>query len=274
MTVNSHLTALSDLAIVRDRERDNVKRSLATLQNRLNLYFGTDISRQFVFGSYSRNTILPRSMDANSDVDYMVVFSDISARPQTYLNRLRRFVETNYTRSEIRQSNPTIVLSLNHIKFELVPAIENWRSGLQIPAKASAYMDWISTDPTGFNQQLTNTNQAHRNLIKPLIRIMKYWNTRGHYPFESYKLEQDIVQHNFGGLFGLVMPKQLKDYFYDYAGQVDVDWHAPQWKKGAVARLKRIVAECQQLERDRYPTTAEKRIKQLLPLPGLLGGVL
>ncbi len=273
MTVNSHLTALSNFAIVRDRERDCIQRSLATLQDRLNRHFGTNISNQFVFGSYSRNTILPRSMDTNSDVDYMIVLTDSSARPQTYLNRLRRFVEAYYSRSEIFQSNPTIVLSLNHIKFELVPAINDWFSGLKIPAKTSAYEDWISTDPTGFNQQLTSANQAHRNLIKPLIRIMKYWNARNRYPFDSYELEQDIVQHDFG-LFGLFMPKQLKDYFYDYAGQVNVGWSAPQWKKDAVVRLRRVIEEAKQLEGDGYLETAEKRIKQLLPMPGLLGGVL
>lgn len=271
MTVNSHLTTLSNFAMVRDRERDSIQRSLATLQDRSSRHFGSDISRQIIFGSYSRNTILPRSMDANSDVDYMMVFANSSARPQTYLNRLRRFVEAYYTRSEISQSNPTIVLSLNHIKFELVPATEHWFSGLQIPAKASDYEDWTSTDPTGFNQQLSNTNQVHGNLIKPLIRIMKYWNARNRYPFDSYELEQDIVQHDFG-LFGLFMPKQLKDYFYDYAGQVNVGWSAPQWKKDAVARLKRVIEEVKQLERDGYLETAEKRIKQLLPMPGLLGG--
>src|SRR5690606_40140815 len=58
----------------------------------------------------SRGTILPRSMDEQSDIDYMVVFSDGSATPQTYLNRLKTFVEKRYGSSEIYQSSPTIVL--------------------------------------------------------------------------------------------------------------------------------------------------------------------
>lgn len=58
----------------------------------------------------TRNTILPRYMDSHSDVDYMVVFKDSGFRPQTYLERLRRFVERNYTRSQIKQSHPTIQL--------------------------------------------------------------------------------------------------------------------------------------------------------------------
>ena len=269
MTVNSYLMNLSGSAIIRDQEQASINRSIVTLEGRLRQYFGQDISLQFVFGSYSRGTILPRGMDENSDVDHMVVFSDASARPQTYLNRLRRFVEAYYSRSEIRQSNPTIVLSLNHIKFELVPAINHWLSGLQIPAKASAYEDWIETDPMGFNRKLTNANQANANLIKPLVRVMKYWNAKNDYPFESYSLEQDIVRHGFG-FFGLLGGQQLKDYFYDYVEQMAAGWFAPQWKKDAVARAHELAAKAQSLERQGYSATAEETVMKLLPPLGLL----
>ena len=208
-------------------------------------------------------------MDANSDIDYMVVFVEDSARPQTYLNRLRRFVETYYTRSEISQSNPTIVLSLNHIKFELVPAINQIYSSLQIPAKASAYEDWIRTEPVEFNQELSTANQSNRNLIKPLVRVIKYWNARNGYPFESYSLEQNIVRHGYGldSLFGNY---QLKDYFYEYVESMYADWFAPQWKKDAVARAKRLASEAKHEEQQGFPATAEETIKKLLPPLGLL----
>ena len=123
MTVNSYLTYLANSSIIKKTEQANIQRSVFTLRIKLKKYFGPAISRQLIFGSYSRGTILPRTMDVNSDVDYMIVFSDSSAKPQTYLDRVREFAETYYTRSEIFQSNPTIVLSLNHIRFELVPAI-------------------------------------------------------------------------------------------------------------------------------------------------------
>jgi len=269
MTVNSYLTSLANSAIIRDQEKESIRRSVATLQARLNQYFGAEITQQVIFGSYSRETILPRSMEANSDVDYMVVFADSSSRPQTYLNRLRRFVEQYYSRSERSQSNPTIVLSLNHIRFELVPAINNWFSGLQIPAKASDYVDWISTDPTGFNQELVNANQSHSNLRKPLVRVIKYWNATNGYPFESYSLEQDIVRHGFG-LFGLFGGYQLKDYFYDYIEGMDVGFFAPKWKREAVSRAQQLAAEAKYQERQGYSAAAETTIKRLLPPLGLL----
>jgi len=55
----------------------------------------------------------------------MVIFNiyDGQGKPQTYLDRLRELAEVKYSTSEISQSNPTIVLALNHIKFELVPAV-------------------------------------------------------------------------------------------------------------------------------------------------------
>ncbi len=272
MTVNSYLTNLAGTAIVRDQEREGIQRSIVTLGTRLAQHFGSQVSNQFVFGSYSRGTILPRSMDINSDIDYMVVFSDSSYQPQTYLDRLRRFVERFYVHSEIKQSTPTIILSLNHIHFELVPAIENWWSGLQIPASASCYQNWIDTDPTGFNDELTRANQSHNNLIKPLVRLIKYWNAKNKYPFESYSLEQDIVRHGFG-FYGLFTQQQLKDLFFDFIGDMNAGIFIPQWKREAIDRAKQLADRANSLDSSGYIVEAEKVIKGLIPpvATGLLG---
>ena len=263
MTVNSYLTNLANTAIIRDQERESIRLSIETLQSRLAQYFNSDITKQFIFGSYSRGTILPRSMDEKSDVDYMVVFADNSSRPQTYLNRLRRFVEQHYSQSEIFQSNPTIVLSLCHIRFELLPAVNGLLSGLQIPAKASDYEDWISTDPTGFKQELVNANQNYGNQIKPLVRVVKYWNARSGYPFESYSLEQNIVQHGFRFL-SLLCGRQLKDYFYDYIEGMDAGLSAPKWKQEAVSRARQLAKKAKSQECQGDTASGEATIKKLL----------
>jgi hypothetical protein len=207
-------------------------------------------------------------MDANSDVDYMIVFSDSSSKPQTYLDRLRKFVDTYYSRSEITQSNPTIVLSLNHIKFELVPAINGLLLGTKIPAKASAFLDWVSTDPSDFNQELTSSNQSHRNLIKPLVRIVKYWNAHNNYPFESYQLEQGIVNKSF--IFRGLLGGQLKDYFYDVIGWMDEDYFESQWKQNVIERAQRSASEAKSLEQKGHNIEAEIVIKRLLPPVGAM----
>ncbi len=271
MTINSYLTGLANLAILRDDEKASVQRSITALQSRLTNHFGNQLGQHFVFGSYSRGTILPRSMDPQSDIDYIVVFADTGLQPQSYLDRLRRFAEVQYARSEVAQSHPTVVLELNHIRFELVPAVQNWFSGLQIPAKGSDYQSWQDTDPNGFNQTLSSTNQANGNLIKPLVRVMKYWNASARHPFESYALEQHIAAQGFG-LSGLLGSRQLADYFFQAVESLDAGWSAPQWKQESVSRFKQLASLARSQERSGSSIQAEATIKRLLPaVGGLLG---
>jgi len=171
MTVNSHLVNLASDLVLSSIEKSNITTSINTLSSRLEAYFGSGINAKFQFGSSCRGTILPRKADKKSDIDYMVVFdtSDGQKKPQTYLDRLRRFAENKYTRSEISQSSPTIILSLNHIKFELVPAVYSYE--YLIPSPRSSWEEWISTDPTSANRRISDKNTAENNKIKPLVRL-------------------------------------------------------------------------------------------------------
>ena len=239
--LNAYLSQLSSRAIIGDSEKEGISRSVSTLSRRLRLHFGDDIYESFIFGSYSRGTMLPRSMDKRADVDYMVVFRDEGLKPQTYLSKLRQFAEKYYSRSEIAQSHPTIVLSLNHIMFELVPAIRCPIYGLQIPAKASDYVDWITTDPLDLKEHLKKTNSFHNHLIKPLIRVMKYWNALNGHPIDSYFLEKDIVNH-FDDLFFLHPAPSLKFCFYDYVSKMSPSsFNVSKTKEASIQRLKETV---------------------------------
>ena len=271
MTINSYLTRLTNHAIVRDQEKLSIQRSIATLDTRLKAHFGTQVKSSFIFGSYSRGTILPRTMDVHSDVDYMVIFAVSDLQPQTYLDRLRRFAERYYGRSEIAQSHPTVALELNHIRFELVPAIQNSWGSIQIPARTSGYQTWQDTDPKGFNDQLTAANQANGNLIKPLCRLVKYWNATARYPFESYGLEQHVAGQGYR-FFGLLSSRQLGDYFFQAVDSLEAGWSAPQRTKDAVNRLKQLASLAQSQERSGNTIQAEATMKRMLPpVGGLLG---
>jgi predicted nucleotidyltransferase len=271
MTVGSYLNYIAGQAYVRDEEKQSIRNSITNLQSRLVRNFGTEISQQLIFGSYSRDTILPRSMDESSDIDYMIIFRDGSLRPQSYLDKLRRFVETSYSRSEIQQSNPTIQLSLNHIRFELVPATQHLFYGIQIPAKASSSDDWICTDPVGLNKKLTEKNQSHGNFIKPLIRIVKYWNAQNGKVFDSYDLEKKILEFSFFGS-GFFCAPNLEAYFFEFMSSLDVSWFAPDWKQQKIKRMKQIINTMSQYKSSNM-AIAEQELRKLLPAPttGLFG---
>lgn len=164
MSVLSHLEAVASNAVLDGTEKTSINTSISTLQTRLNNYFNNnELSTHFKFGSSTRETILPRKMDENSDIDYMIVFKDTTKKPQTYLDNLKKFVEAKYSTSEVYQSNPTIVLELNHIKFELVPAINKGTTlypSYYIPDKAASKNDWIYTDPNDFNDKLVEKTKT------------------------------------------------------------------------------------------------------------------
>jgi hypothetical protein len=257
MSVQSYLDSIARNAILKD---SSVTTSIATLKTRLNLYFNaTDVTNHFTFGSNTRYTMLPRTYDPQSDVDYMIVFNNTGYQPQTYLNKLKNFVGYYYTSSEIKQSHPTIRLNLNHITFELVPAIYNIFYGYQIPAPADNFQSWINTDPNAFNLSLTEKNKNNYHLIKPLIRILKYWNANAGYVFESYELEKNIVSMNF------FFCHNIKDYFYSAVESIYCSYLAPQWKQNAVNKLKNVVAETKLNEANGWNILAEAEIKKILP---------
>ncbi|MED5550274.1 MAG: nucleotidyltransferase [Pseudomonadota bacterium] len=263
MSVNAHLAAIASQCCLRDDERETVKTSVRHIQNALQTYFGSDVSHSIVFGSFSRKTILPRMADPLSDVDLLVCFKDGRHAPQTYMDQLRRFVEKRYQRSEIRQSNPTIQLSMGHIRIELVPAVESFFSPYVIPAKAKDYQEWIGTDPNGFDEEIISANQNNRSLVKPLSRILKRWNVSANRPFESFDLERQIVEHAPSGFFTY---QNHADAFYRCVPNLDLGWSAAQWKRNALARLKRMAAEARSAERLRYGETARQQVARLIPL--------
>jgi hypothetical protein len=263
MTVNSHLNSIASNCVLRALGRTSIDRSVDFIQSRIATYFKDDIVEQIVFGSYSRETILPRNYDANADVDLMVVFKDSKYKPQTYLDRLRRFAETHYASSEIKQSHPTVQLHLNHIRFELVPAVRGniLYSEHYIPSPDSQWSDWMGTNPRAFNRKLIRVNQANANLTKPLIRVLKCWNAQHGYPFASFDLERHIVENSPTG-WG--RPERLDSYFFEIVGTLPSFLFGPQWKRDKVLRLNLAVRSARERSRSSQFLAARIEIQRVL----------
>ncbi len=193
MNINSYLREISAKLLVKDEEKEKIQKSIDTLAWRLKSYFTNQeefkILDVIVFGSYSRGTNLPRSIDDDSDVDIMVVFEKDGSVPQTFLDRIRRTVEYWYKSSEIKQSSPTIVLDMTHIKIEITPAILEY--GVYYIKSDNKWMPTYAL--TDFDN-LTFANKNNRFDIKPIIRLIKYWNVNVDNKYcSSYEIEKSIV---------------------------------------------------------------------------------
>ena len=260
MSVLKHLQSTAGKLLISESERSSIGRSIVTLRARADSYFGDGLKTHVQFGSSTRRTQLPRHVDERSDVDYMFVFDNSDdLKPQTFLDRIRRFVEWRYSTSEVHQSHPTVVLLLNHIRFDLVPAYESWVGELWIPAPATNFADWIVTDPTGFNKKLQDANQRESYRLLPLVRLLKYWNASNGYVFESYNLERQLADRSYW-LCG-----NLKDYVFMAVEGLSLEYGAAQWRRDRVQRAKRIVKETKRLEAAGFPFKAELEIRELVP---------
>lgn len=254
MSVLSYLTDLSSTITIADWERTSIDTSINTLSTKLGNHF-SNIESKFVFGSYDRKTILRRSRDANSDVDFMVSFTDGSNwTPQTLMNRLKRFAEDNYSRNEIYQSSPTIVLELSRIKFELVPAYYTWGT-YHIPAPASSYSTWINTYPHALKGQLTDKNRDNNYQIRKLVRLLKYWNVLNNKVYSSYELEKYVLDKYYW------LCNNLKDYFYDAVEGLPT-YSLSYTNQLKVNKLKGIVKATKENERQGWNYLAEDEIKK------------
>ena len=185
----------------------------------------------------------------------MVVFEKDGLKPQSYLDRLKTFVEKKYASSEVYQSSPTIVLELNHIKFELVPALHAWGSTYKIP---NGPQDWQYSDPSDFNSTIEEKNKNTAYMIKPTIRLAKIWNAANGYVFNSYLFERWICERSYWPAVN------QRDYLFTvFDNMFAVETAA--WKNERITRAKNLVGEIRSDEANGYTYTAEATAKKLIP---------
>lgn len=213
------------------------------------------MSDVLLFGSYTRGTILPRSVDSHSDIDIMAVFkNDYGYKPQTFLDKLKRFAEYRYPNSIVAQSSPSIVLKLEHITFEITPAYKSWY-GCYIPASRS---EWQATDPNGFNNILVECNKNNQYKIKPVVRLMKLWNLslngRDMAPFELEKKIAEEIQNAY------ISCSSYTDYLKKAFSTIK--W-STDWKK--VDDAVRHLDNALKYEANDMPYSALSEIKEIFP---------
>lgn len=201
MSINNKLVKFSteDLVLARTAaERERIDRSLTHLEGLLLNHFGDDVDEILRFGSYTRNTILPRRYDAKSDVDLMIVFNSANAlyKPRTYRKWLADFLSSKYSSSFSKKDLPSVRLELDFIMYDIVPAYRktDWfgEERIYIPESDT---EWMQTNPNDINSKLKTVNvRIGQNSLRNTIRLCKYFNASSGYPYQSYILEKSIIQ--------------------------------------------------------------------------------
>lgn len=202
MSVNNRLTTFAQQELVlgyNDIERERINASLTQLEKIIRDKFKGELKEITRFGSLTRNTILPRRYDSQSDVDLLVVFDTSSNKytPGTYRRRLLDLFGGTYPNSISKKDFPAVKLELNHIMFDVVPSYseEYWGKTYYIPDSGDG---WRTTAPNDLNSDLAQKNQSYgNNIVRNVVRLCKHWNAGANYPFQSYLMEKEIVETFF-----------------------------------------------------------------------------
>lgn len=266
LSIDNYLRSLSLDYYLKNSSSETIaiNTSLTSLALNIDKQFGPLIKRHFVFGSYDRDTILPRKFDSKSDIDVMVVFNhtDYERTPETYRTWLKNFADKYYTNrygSEVIKSFPTVTVRLNHIHYDLVPAKEEvslYRTTLSIPGD----LGWQTTEPNDIREKLIAANTKYNNIIRHIIRILKAWNSSNDYPCNSYQLELQIISMTFynhnvqSGLF----------YAVDQLTILRTD---SQSKMAKLRSLKYNIKLVQNSLNQNDVENAKRWLHQILPMP-------
>ncbi len=261
--VNSYLERLSRRLTSSKDERDKIDTSYNYLEGKIFEHFRGRINKVYLFGSYERGTELPTSVFDKSDVDVMVIFKTNEYQPDTFLKHLQEFADKVYPRSNVLPDHPAINISLNHIKFELIPAYytnEFWNGDvLKIPAPRRKELRWINTDPEKLKNNLKEKNEKGNGQIIPLIKLIKYLNLIQGSPYESYKIEEFVLSRNYSCKF-------LKDYFYKFINELDTDGQ-PETQLRFIKELKKTKERLLLLENNDMINYAILELGKVLPFP-------
>jgi predicted nucleotidyltransferase len=226
--INSYLFKLSNQLTYSKLERDRIDVSYNYLEGKLFENFRDRIHEVRLFGSYTRGTSLPQSIDTNSDVDVMVIFKTNQYQPDTFLKHLQEFADKIYPRSEVSPDHPAVTVVLEHTKFELVPAYWEsffWGSNkLQIPAPRNKDLKWITTDPDEIENSLIRKNSEENGQIIPLVKLLKYLNILNGRPFESFKIDVQAVTHNYP-------ENEIINYFLEFISDMDTAYKTDEQVK-------------------------------------------
>lgn len=244
-------------------EKPRIETSLNNIKNKLKLEFSNRIVSIEIFGSYKRKTILPRTYDQKSDIDLLIVFDHkkINLNPSTYRKHLHEFADRYYPNSISYKSKPSVVIELNHINYDLVPAFTKQEGWFNITDEAyipKNDTEWRHTDIKGFSQLLEAKNEKYNFNVKRIIRLLKAWNAKVDYPIASYTLEQLIADMNFSG-------DTIESGFFYAINKLPSGWSTDK-TENKVEALKENAALLKQALEGNREKEAIRYLKRILPI--------
>lgn len=182
---------------VTDRQEENIKASLSNIEGNLKKTDNDlNVERTFTNGSYERDTII-RPLD---DIDlFAVLKKDLwkdeygnLPKPQNVLTRIKNYLNSlNDYKDKVKQDRPCVTIELSDKNFDILPSFSQEGGGYLIPNYDLA--TWTFTYPEQLTTNLDNVHRLRNYKIKPVVKVVKYWNRENDKLVPSYHIEETAI---------------------------------------------------------------------------------
>ncbi len=207
---------LTDLALTEDQMKVAVTRH-GTLRAFLKDRFAL-AEDPWLTGSYSRQTIVRQ----DRDIDVMAAFSvgkywtNYENNSNAFVSLLREALNKQYGRSDVSTSGAAVVMAMTVFNVDVVPAFKRTGGGYLISDGADR---WKPTNPPSHAQLMKDRNTADPRL-KPVVKLVKYWNIVNDAKLESFHIEMALEKMWRNGTIGQY-PKALVETFKVLSGYIE-----------------------------------------------------
>ncbi len=96
-------------------------------------------------------------------------------------------------------------------------------------------------------------------MLKPLIRLLKYWNVKNGKILTSFKIEQYVSSHVFYGC------SNLEDYFLEGANWLSMAQAMTEDQRKKVKTLQLALSEIQRYKQNGQEALAVLQLRSILP---------
>ncbi len=163
----------------------------ATRAKALKDFFETNFtmaSRAFMIGSYRRGTLIrpERDIDLLAPLDYPTYKAQYDDDSRAFLYFVRDRLNDRYATTRVSSRQVAIVLDFNVIRADVVPAFSRKGGGYFIP---NGRKGWTATNPEYHARLIGDRDSELNGRLKPLIRLMKYWNIQNGGHLSSFHVE-------------------------------------------------------------------------------------
>jgi hypothetical protein len=178
-------------------------------------YYGTSSQTEhsFFVGSWGKNTTVrpPRDVDI-----YFLLPSSIYHRFQGHswnrqsalLQEVKGKLQVPYPTTEMKGDGPVVVVSFGSYSVEVVPAFELTTPGRYWICSSRNGGSYKEAAPWAEIHQLDAADKQNAGNLRPLIRMLKMWQSWWDVPIKSFHLEL------LASAFIAQSPWRMKDWFY------------------------------------------------------------